>query len=330
LDLSAVTLQQLRYLVALDRHRSFREAALASHVSQPALSMQLKKLEEMLGVGVFDRSRQPIVPTERGQRVIAQARLVLDQFEKIGAIAGRRELAGTYRLAVIPTLAPTFVPLFLPSFARAYPRVDLEVVEMQTTSILRGLREGTVDGALASIPLDVPGIRERLICKERLVAYLPPAHELLARPRIRQADLMEERVWLLGDGHCFRTQVLHLCSADRRRPAGRGANVTFEGAGFEAIIGLVDAGFGVTVLPELVVRSLPPSKADRARPFAAPEPVRAVGFVASRADARDDVADALFDLLRQGASPGRLAPPRRSTVVSPTRPPRKLRRAPST
>ncbi len=303
MDLSSVTLQQLRYLVALDRHRSFREAAAASHVSQPALSMQLKRLEEVLGLLVFDRSRQPLVPTERGARVVAQARLVLDQFERIGALAGRREIAGSYRLAVIPTLAPTFVPLFVPRFAETYPRVELDIREMPTASLLRGLREGAVDGALAAIPLEVPGIRERLICNERLLAYLPPGHELLGRPRIRQADLVEERVWLLGEGHCFRTQVLHLCSADRRRAAGQPGNVTFEGASFDALIGLVDAGFGLTVLPELVVRALPASQADRARPFVAPEPVRAVGLVATRAEARAEVADALFELLRHTVPP---------------------------
>jgi LysR family hydrogen peroxide-inducible transcriptional activator len=319
LDLSAVTLQQLRYLVALDRHRSFREAAIASHVSQPALSMQLKKLEDVLGLSVFDRSRQPIVPTERGERVVAQARLVLDQFERIGSIAGRRELTGTYRLAVIPTLVPTFLPLFVPPFARAYPRVELEILEMQTPSLLRGLREGAIDGALAAIPLDVPGIHERPVCNERLLAYLPPGHELLARSRLRQAELVEEHVWLLGEGHCFRTQVLHLCGADRRRTRGRPGSVVFEGAGFEALIGLVDAGFGVTVLPELMVRELPPEKVGRVRPFVAPEPVRAVGLVATRAQVRADVADALFELLRQAVPPGLGGRAARSAVVPPTR-----------
>ncbi len=327
MDLSAVTLQQLRYLVALDRHRSFREAALATHVSQPALSMQLKKLEETLGLPVFDRSRQPIVPTERGARVVAQARMVLDQFERIGAIAGRQELAGSYRLAVLPTLAPTFVPGFLPRFAQAYPRVDLTVLEMQTASLLRGLREGTIDGALAAIPLEVPGIRERLVCEEPLLAYLPPGHDLLDRAALHQADLVEEHVWLLGEGHCFRTQVLHLCSADRRRAPGRAGTVAFEGASFEAIVGLVDAGFGVTVLPEMVVRSMPAEKADRARPFVAPQPVRAVGLVAMRAEARADVSDALFDLLRESVAPGLVEAVGAGAVLSPTRRPRGARGA---
>jgi LysR family hydrogen peroxide-inducible transcriptional activator len=281
--------------------------------------MQLKKLEDVLGFSVFDRARQPIVLTARGERVVEQARLVLAQFERIGAIAGKRELAGKYRLAVIPTLAPTFVPLFVPPFARAHPRVELEVLEMQTSVLLRALREGAIDGALAAIPLDVPGIEERMVCSERLFAYLPSGHELLSHPRVRQADLMEEHVWLLAEGHCFRTQVLHLCGADRRRTAGARGNVSFEGSSFEALIGLVDQGFGVTVLPELAAQGLPPSKADRLRPFVAPEPVRAVGLVASRVEARGDVADALFEVLRDALPPGMHGRVRRSNVLAPTR-----------
>lgn len=319
MDLSSVTLQQLRYLVALDRHRSFREAALASHVSQPALSMQLKKLEEVLGLSVFDRARQPIVPTARGESIIAQARLVLSQFERIGSVAGKRELAGGYRLAVIPTLAATFVPLLVPPFARAYPRVELEVVEMQTPVLLRGLRDGTIDGAIAATPLDVPGIDERTLCSERLLAYLPPRHELLSRARVRQADLMEEHVWLLGEGHCFRTQVLHLCGADRRRRA----NVAFEGSSFDALIGLVDAGYGVTVLPELAAQGLPPHKAERLRAFAAPEPVRNVGIIAGRKEVRGDVADALFEVLHRVLPAAVRSRRGRSQLLHPTRSPRR-------
>jgi LysR family hydrogen peroxide-inducible transcriptional activator len=151
MDLSALTIQQLRYVVAVDRHRSFRDAALASHVSQPALSMQIKKLEELLDVCVFDRSKQPVIVTEKGGRVVAQAKLALEHFERIGSAAGRQEeLSGTFRLGIIPTLLPTLVPLFLSQFARAHPRIDLEIVEAKTTTLLRGLREGAIDGGLAA------------------------------------------------------------------------------------------------------------------------------------------------------------------------------------
>jgi LysR family hydrogen peroxide-inducible transcriptional activator len=324
MDLSALTIQQLRYVVAVERHRSFRDAALASHVSQPALSMQIKKLEELLDVCVFDRSKQPVIVTEKGSRVVAQAKLALEHFERIGSAAGRQEeLSGTFRLGIIPTLLPTLVPLFLSPFARAYPRVDLEIVEAKTTTLLRGLREGAIDGGLAATPLEVAGVHERVICHEGLFVYLPEGHALLSHGRIRQADLMDEHVWLLSEGHCFRTQVLHLCSADRRH-GGRQGSVQCECGSFETLIGIVDSGFGVTVVPELVVRSLPAAcQAAQVRPFAIPEPMREISFLHAREQERVEVADALIGSLRSALPPDLVGrKPRRSSVLKPVRTPR--------
>jgi LysR family hydrogen peroxide-inducible transcriptional activator len=325
MDLSALTIQQLRYVIAVERHRSFRDAALASHVSQPALSMQIKKLEDLLDVCVFDRSKQPIIVTEKGSRVVAQAKLALEHFERIGSVVGRQEeLSGTFRLGIIPTLLPTLVPRFLSPFARAHPRIDLEIVEAKTTALLRGLREGSIDGGLAATPLEVAGIHERVICHERFFGYLPEGHTLLSRGRLHQADLMDEQVWLLGEGHCFRTQVLHLCSADRRHDGGK-SSVQCECGSFETLIGIVDSGFGVTILPELVVRSLPAARqAAQVRPFAVPEPVREISFLHAREQERVEVADALVHTLSSVMPPDLIGrKPRRSSILKPGTPSRK-------
>jgi LysR family hydrogen peroxide-inducible transcriptional activator len=324
MDLSALTIQQLRYVVAVERHRSFRDAALASHVSQPALSMQIKKLEELLDVCVFDRSKQPVLVTERGSRVVAQAKLALEHFERIGSAAGRQEeLSGTFRLGIIPTLLPTLVPLFLSQFARAHPRIDLEIVEAKTTTLLRGLREGGIDGGFAATPLEVAGVHERAICHEGFFVYLSEGHPLLSRERIHQADLMDEHVWLLSEGHCFRTQVLHLCSADRH--GGRQSNVRCECGSFETLIGIVDSGFGVTIVPELVVRSLPAARqVAHVRPFAVPEPVREISFLHVREQERVQVADALVRSLRSALPPDLVGrKPRRNAILKPVPPARK-------
>ena len=328
MDLSALTLQQLRYLVALERHRNFRDAADAAHVSQPALSMQVKRLEEVLGVSVFDRSRQPVVMTEKGERVVAQAKIVLEHFERLGNIVDpKQELSGAYRLAVIPTLAATFVPLVLARFAQAYPKVTLEVVEAPTMTLLRGLREGAFDGGLAATPLDAAGVHEKIVCHERLFAYLPPGHALLARTRLHQADLVDEHVWLLSEGHCFRTQVLHLCGADRRREIGQGSGVRYDGSTFEALVGIVDTGFGATVLPELVVRGLPALRAARVRPFVTPEPVREIGFLSTRSHANADIADAIFQLLRAVVPPDLVGrEPTKGSIMKPMKVPGEKRR----
>jgi len=315
MDLSTVTLTQLRYVVAVDRFRSFRLAAEHCHVSQPALSMQLGKLEELLGLTVFDRSRQPVVPTERGGPVVAQARAILREMERLAEVTREGgEVAGRYRLGVIPSLAPTLVPRFLPAFSAQYPRVELVVEEVQTEAMIARLQEDSLDGGVAVTPLGVAGLHERELFKEPLFAYLPPKHALARRARLRQSDLADEQLWLMSEGHCFRAQVLHLCRADRRAGA-RGPR--FESGSFETLIRLVDAGQGVTVLPELVVRSLSVTQRRRqVRPFVAPVPVRQVSFIHVREHLHKSIADALVATL-ESSSRGLDAPPKGNVVIPP-------------
>lgn len=299
MSLSALTVQQLRYLIAVDRHRNFGDAATSCRVSQPALSTQVKKVEDLLGLCIFDRSRQPILPTDRGAKVLLQARRALEQIDRIGLVASEHEdLSGPYRLGVIPTLASTLLPMFMPQFARKHPRVTLEVVETKTEAMLRQLREGTLDAGLAATPLNLPGIGEHTVCHEAFYVYLSPGHPLAEQERVRQADLLDEPVWLLGEGHCFRSQVLALCSADRKQSPAF-STVSFDVSSFETLVGLVDAGFGVTILPELFVRRLNEAqRTNQVRAFLAPEPVREIGFLHAREHLRWAIGAELYAMLR--------------------------------
>jgi LysR family hydrogen peroxide-inducible transcriptional activator len=299
MDLSPLTLTHLRYLVAIDTTRSFRAAADDCHVSQPTLSMQLQKVEEILGARLFDRSRQPVVPTEIGARVAAQARVILRETKRLGEVARPGALEGTFRLGVIPTLASSLVPLLLPRFAKEHPRVELVLEEVQTDRLVARLHDDSLDGGLAATPLGAPMVFERPVGRERLWIYLAPHHPFTKRARIRQSELADECVWLMPEGHCFRTQVLHLCSLHKRgqRPS-EGASVRFESGSFETLIRLVDAGLGLTILPELVVRALPPAtRRARVRPFEGVTPVRGISFVRIREHLRRAVADAIIDAL---------------------------------
>jgi LysR family transcriptional regulator, hydrogen peroxide-inducible genes activator len=297
-DLSSMTLTQLRYVVAVDRHRSFRVAAEHCHVSQPGLSMQIQKLEEVLGLAIFDRSHQPVVTTERGAAIVAQARTVLHECERLGDLVHvGDELTGTYRLGVIPTLAPSLVPLLVPRFLTAYPRVALYVEERTTDELVRGLLDDSLDGGLAATPLDVPLIHERPLFLEPFYVYLGAAHPLCERSHLRQSDLFDERPWLLADGHCFRTQCLHLCKVDRRS-AEASTMTRFETGSFETLVRLVDAGVGLTLLPELTVRGLPEGVRRRqVRPFTPPVPTRQISFVFGRDRLRGAIAEALVETL---------------------------------
>jgi LysR family hydrogen peroxide-inducible transcriptional activator len=317
-SLSALTIQQLRYVVAVDRYRSFGDAARACGVSQPALSAQIKKVETMLGVAIFDRERSPVVVTERGNLVVVQAQKVLEQFDRLGALGGNdeEELSGTYRLGLIPSIIPTLLPLFLPRIARAQPKLELEIHEVKTDDLVRRLREGSLDGGVAATPLDIPGLHERVIYHEALQVYLPPGHALSAQDRIRQSDLLDEFVWLLSEGHCFRTQVLHLCNV--RFARGR-AVVTFDAESFETLVRLVNAKLGVTILPELVSRTLSRKRRDaQLRPFVSPEPVREISYLVGREHLRRVASEAVFRLLRASVPPALRGRRPRETVIRPT------------
>lgn len=305
MDLSALTIQQLRYIVAVDHHRSFREAAKSVHVSQPALSAQIKKVEEMLSCLLFDRTRSPVAPTERGRAVVDHSRVVLAQVDQFAEIAGGRDnVSGIYRLGIIPTLSTTLLPRLLPRFVAAYPGVALEIFEEKTDVVVRKLRDGSLDGAIAVGPLDVPGLMERVLCHEALLAYLPPRHALLEKDRLRQAALADEHVWLLSEGHCFRAQALHLCSVDRRWLGGETPAVIFDGSSFDTLINLVDAGLGITIVPELLALNLSAARrSGQVRRFAEPEPKREISLVIAREHLRRGIADALFSTLKEGLPP---------------------------
>jgi LysR family hydrogen peroxide-inducible transcriptional activator len=299
MDLSALTLTHLRYLVAIDSTRSFRAAADECHVSQPTLSTQLQKVEEIVGAKLFDRSRQPVIPTEVGARVVAQARIILRETKRLGDVAQPGAPSGAFHLGVIPTLASSLVPLLLPRFAKKHPKVELVLEEVPTDRLVARLQDDSLDGGLAATPLGAPAVFERPVCREPLWVYLSPGHPLLRRARVRQSELADQCVWLMPEGHCFRTQVLHLCNLrrDAQRPCD-GASVRFESGSFETLIRLVDAGLGMTVLPELVVRALPAAtRRSRVRPFEGVTPVREVSFIRIREHLRREVADAIVDAL---------------------------------
>jgi LysR family hydrogen peroxide-inducible transcriptional activator len=320
MNLSSLTIQQLRYLVAVDRYRSFGEAAVACHVSQPALSMQVKRLEEILGICVFDRTKHPIVVADKAGPVLLQARLALDHFDRIGLLVEREtELAGTFRLGIIPTLVPTFVPLLVPQITRAHPQLDLEIVELRTADLMRSLREGALDAGVAATPLGIRALHERVICHEAFYVYLPDGHALAAKGRIHQADLVDQHVWLLSEGHCFRAQALHLCSVDRQKVSGSGSSVRFDGGSFETLAAVVDSGVGITILPELTVRLLSVERqATQVRPFVAPEPVRQISLIYAREQARAELTEAIFQALCAPLPPDVVArDPAEASIVPP-------------
>jgi LysR family hydrogen peroxide-inducible transcriptional activator len=282
-----ITLTQLEYIVAVERFGNFRQAAKACHVTQPTLSMQIQKLEDDLGVVIFDRGRHPIAPTAIGRQILDQSRATLAQADRITAIidSAKEEVAGDIRLGVIPTLAPYLLPLFLEPFAERHPKAKLLVQESKTDDIIALLQRNRLDVGLVATPLGEPGIREHPLFLEPFYVYAGKGSRLASLDVASDADLKEERVLLLAEGHCLRDQIARVCR-HRRPPGGEAAGFEFESGSIETLCHLVERGHGYTIIPYLA-KHWGVGRGGRVVPFTEPRPSREVSLVVHHSFARE-------------------------------------------
>ncbi|WP_164108468.1 MULTISPECIES: hydrogen peroxide-inducible genes activator [Sphingobacterium] len=274
-----MTLVQLEYVIAVDTYRSFVAAAEKCFVTQPTLSMQIQKLEESLGVKIFDRSRQPVIPTEIGSKLIKQARIVLMESKKINEILQetKGELEGEFKIGVIPTVAPYLMPMIITSFLKKYPKVQLQVWEYTTERIIQELKIGTLDCGVLSTPLLDNAILEIPLFYETFVAYVSEKSKLFEKKILGYEDLSQEKLWLLNEGHCMRGQVLNICNY-RHNQGGEG---TFEynTGSVDTLKRMVEINDGLTILPELSILGYDEDQLNHVRYFKSPEPVREISIV---------------------------------------------------
>lgn len=288
------TITQLHYLQAVASEKHFGRAAELCHVSQPSLSSQIQKLEEELGLIIFDRSKKPIKVTEAGQEIIDQARIVLREHHKLKDIAseGGKEPRGEFHLAVIPTLAPYLIPLFLGEFSARFPAVNLKISEMQTEVILKALKNDEIDCGLLVTPLKDEAIIERHLFYEPFYSYVSKGHALAGKKSIKESDLLEHNLWLLEEGHCFRDQVLKICSLGKQSRVLE--NVEFASGNLETLKNLVKRNEGYTLIPELAALELSDQeKKINLKPFKKPVPTREVSLVHSRMFLKENAISAL-------------------------------------
>ncbi|RYY37364.1 MAG: hydrogen peroxide-inducible genes activator [Sphingobacteriaceae bacterium] len=277
-----MTITQLEYIVAVDTYRSFVTAADKCFVTQPTLSMQIQKLEDNLGVKLFDRSKQPVIPTEIGIEVIAQARVLLAESEKIKEIISDRqkELSGELRVGIIPTIAPYVLPKILAGFIQKYPQVKLVVWEQTTEQIIQQLKLGMIDCGILSTPLHEGNLTEIPVFYENFVAYVSKESKLFKKKNISPEDIDVEEIWVLNEGHCMREQVLNIC---QRRKSTKGfQHFEYNTGSVETLKRMVDQNNGATILPELALADMNDKQLDRIRYFKTPEPAREVSIVIQR------------------------------------------------
>ena len=286
-----MTLTQLDYIVAIDTHRHFATAAEHCHVTQPTLSMQVQKLEDELGVLLFDRSKHPVVPTETGQVIVNQAREVLQSSRRIPELAkeSRDELGGELRVGIIPTVAPYLLPHFIGAFMARYPTVTVQLQELLTDQITERLRTGLLDVGLVVTPLREGNLTEIPLFSEPFMVYAAEGNSLLKKKTVNPADLTNDGLWLLSEGHCFRDQVVNLCGgAYPGRPALR-----YETGSLETLVKLIDRQDGFTLLPYLATLDFDPIRRNRLRAFSGEAPTREVSLVMHRSFLKRSLINAL-------------------------------------
>lgn len=276
-----MTITQLEYIIAVDTYRSFAEAARHCHITQPTLSMQIKKLEEELDALLFDRTKKPVITTDIGKAVIAQARITVMEAGRIREVldARRDEVRGELRIGILPTLSPYLLPLFIIRFLEKYPDVQVSVEELVSEQIVEKLNNDRLDVGILVTPLDMAGIIEMPMFYELFVAYISTGHPLSEANKIDFQDLDVEEMWLLNKGHCFRNQVINICgreSGDSRK------SLRFESGSLETLRRLVERQYGYTLLPELATLDMTPAQYQHIRHFKNPQPVREVSLVRRR------------------------------------------------
>ncbi len=277
-----MTFTQLEYVIAVDAYRHFAKAAQACHVTQPTLSMQLQKLEDELGLQIFDRSKQPVVPTTAGVEVIAHAKKIIEEKNNLAGFMQVRKgiLAGELKIGIIPTLAPYLLPLFIPSFTGKYPAIKLIINELTTAQIIGRLKDGRIDAGILVTPLNEPGIREQILFYEEMMAYISPRNAAFKKTYVLPQDIDPNKLWLLEEGHCFRTQIANLCQLRKASPEG--SHFEYEAGSLETLRRLVELNDGITILPELATIELSTKQKSLVRRFKNPVPMREVSIVIHR------------------------------------------------
>jgi LysR family hydrogen peroxide-inducible transcriptional activator len=273
-----MTLVQLEYIVAVDTYRSFVGAAEKCFVTQPTLSMQVQKLEEMLNVKIFDRSKQPVVPTEIGAQVIDQARVILQESLKIKELISsqQQDVVGELKVGIIPTVAPYLLPKVIAAMMEKYPGLNLLIWEYTTEDIIHHLKTGVLDCGILATPLADTSIQETPLYYENFVTYISKNSKLFKKKTIDADDLEDENIWLLNEGHCMRSQVLNICRSTKQN---RLQGLTYNTGSVETLIRMVDMNNGATLLPELALEELSNKQLSKVRYFKSPEPVREISLV---------------------------------------------------
>lgn len=293
------TITQLSYIVALDHHGSFKKAAKACFVTQPTLSMQIQKLEDQLGVIIFDRSKQPIQATIIGMKIIEQARTILRNVESIDDIISQEKdvIDGNVRLGIIPTLAPYLLPRFTKPFIQKYPNVLLTIEEMKTDDLISCLKTDRIDIALLVTPIQDSSLASYHLFDEPFYTYAHTNSDLCKFDILTNEHIQRNDLLLLTEGHCMRDQMVNLCKIREAQRLSGEKQLWFESGSIETLTLMVDQDLGFTIIPHLAKLQLRRNSPGRIIPFTDPTPTREVSLATHVSFAKSSLIKAISETL---------------------------------
>ena len=308
-----MTITQLEYIIGVDTHKSFAKAATHCYVSQPALSMQIKKIEDELGVMIFDRSKKPVITTDIGEKIVSHARVILREVDRMSEIIKEQkdQIGGDLRIGIIPTLSPYLLPLFVTHFIEKYPDVNLVFEELLTEEIIGKLNNDLLDVGILVTPINNKSIVEMPLFYEGFIVYGASDNPLMNKKQILVSDLNINEMWLLKKGHCFRLQTLNICS-DQHPDDNR--RIKFESGSLETLKKIVEGRFGYTLLPELAIMDMDAERRKNIRSFKAPMPIREVSMITHRSFVKRSLIEALQEVIMENI-PAELKDKDRGTLI---------------
>lgn len=293
-----MNLQQIEYLIALDKHRNFSIAAEKMFITQPALTIQIKNLERELGVEIFDRNKKPIIPTEIGRELIKHAQVLLRNTDKLKDIVAefKADITGELKIGIIPTVAPYIVPKFVNTFMDKYPNVKLIFSEIISEDILFKLKDGTLDAGVLVTPFPMENTLVFPLYYEKFFTYVSKSHPSIKKKSIATADLELQDLWLLKEGNCFRNQIINICTKDVEY--NQEGKFKYESLSIDSLMKIVDNSNGITVIPEFAKELLSKENRNMVKPFSDYQPIREVSLVIERTFLKRTLIQKLHDEIK--------------------------------
>ena len=287
-----MTITQLKYVLAVAEYKNFTTASENCFVTQPTLSMQIQKLEDELNVIIFNRKKKPIQLTAIGEKIIEQAKIIVDESNRINDIVDQQKgfIGGEFKLGIIPTIIPTLLPFFLKTFIKKYPKVNLIIEELTTDEIVKKLVEGHLDAGIVATPLENEAIKERVLYYEPFVGFVNDDHRLFAENKLSTGDLDINDILLLEDGHCFKDNIINICGAIKQDTP---RHFKLESGSFNTLMKLSKEGLGMTLLPYLQTLDINENDKKYLREFNTPVPSREISIIYHKSQLKIQLLEAL-------------------------------------